>query len=72
MPPVEELADQPSIIDDRAVWRVLPPLLKGYLRAGALVCGAPAFDAEFGTADLFVLLETSQMAARYQQHYLTA
>ena len=69
---VEELADQSPTIDERAARRALPPLLKGYLRAGAAVCGAPAFDAEFGTADLFVLLETSQMAGRYQQHYLTA
>lgn len=35
---------------------VLPPLLKGYLRLGACVCGPPAHDADFGVADLFVLL----------------
>ncbi len=72
MPLVEELAGQAQTIDERAVRRALPPLLKGYLRAGALICGAPAFDVEFGTADLFVLLETRQMTARYQQHYLAA
>ncbi len=35
----------------------LPSLIKGYLRIGALVCGPPALDAEFGTADFFLLLD---------------
>ena len=32
----------------RAALRKLSPILKGYLRAGAMICGAPAYDAEFG------------------------
>ena len=55
--------------DEREVRRRIPPLLKGYLRAGAVVCGEPAFDAEFGTADVLVLLEMEKLTARYQQHY---
>ncbi len=35
----------------------LPSLIKGYLRIGSLVCGPPALDAEFGTADFFLLLD---------------
>ncbi len=70
MPLVETLADEMAdTLNERAALRALPPLVKGYLRAGAVMGGAPAFDAEFGTADLFVLLRTAQMAARYQQHY---
>jgi putative hemolysin len=57
-------------ISEREARRRIPPLLKGYLRAGAVVCGEPAFDVEFGTADVLVLLETAHMTARYQQHYL--
>lgn len=57
--------------DERAVRRRLPPLLKGYLRTGAQVCGAPAFDAEFGTADVLMLMQMEQLTARYQQHYST-
>src|SRR5262245_1215552 len=34
----------------------LPPLIKGYLRLGAYVCGAPAWDPDFNTADLLMLL----------------
>lgn len=62
---------EPMRLNERELRRRIPPLLKGYLRAGAVVCGEPAFDVEFGTADVLVLLETAQMTARYQQHYLT-
>jgi putative hemolysin len=48
----------------------LPPLLKGYLRAGAWVCGEPAWDAEFRTADLPVLLPLERVEQRYARHFL--
>jgi putative hemolysin len=47
-----------------------PPLLKAYLRCGAYVCGEPAWDPEFDTADFFMLLPMSRMAARYAKHFL--
>ncbi|MFF0273473.1 GNAT family N-acetyltransferase [Streptomyces sp. NPDC004330] len=49
----------------------LPPLLRGYLRLGAQVCGAPAHDPEFGTADLFVLLSLRRTHPRYLDHFLS-
>lgn len=45
--------------------RPIPPLLKGYLRMGATVCGAPAWDPEFHTADLLMLLSVERMNAQY-------
>lgn len=48
----------------------VPPLLKGYLRSGAWVCGAPAWDADFHTADLFLLMPLSRLDGRYARHYL--
>jgi putative hemolysin len=48
----------------------LPPLLKGYLRAGAQVCGEPAWDPDFNTADLLLLLTMSRISARYARHFL--
>lgn len=48
----------------------LPPLLKGYLRVGAKVCGAPAWDPDFGVADFPVLLRLSQVNRRYAKHFL--
>jgi putative hemolysin len=48
----------------------VPPLLKGYLRLGAYICGEPAWDPEFGTADLLVLLPMSRLNPRYAWHFL--
>lgn len=48
----------------------MPPLLKGYLRSGAWICGEPAWDADFHCADLFVLLPLARMEDRYARHYL--
>ena len=47
----------------------LPPLIKGYLRAGAYVCGYPAWDPDFNTADLPVLMPMSRLAGRYAKHF---
>jgi putative hemolysin len=48
----------------------IPALLKGYLRLGAWVCGAPAVDADFGVADLFVLLSLDRVDRRYLSYFL--
>ncbi|MEV7589883.1 GNAT family N-acetyltransferase [Streptomyces sp. NPDC090085] len=47
----------------------LPPLLRGYLRLGAWVCGEPALDAAFGCADLYVLLSLRRTNPRYLKHF---
>lgn len=47
-----------------------PPLLKGYLRCGAQLLGAPAWDPDFGTADLPVMLRLADLPARYRRHFL--
>ncbi|WP_367136108.1 GNAT family N-acetyltransferase [Saccharothrix sp. HUAS TT1] len=49
---------------------VLPPLLKGYLRLGAWVCGRPALDVDFGVADLPVLLGMDRVDQRYLKFFL--
>ena len=48
----------------------VPPLVKGYLRAGALICGEPAWDPDFNTADFLVLLPMQGMNERYAKHFL--
>jgi putative hemolysin len=47
-----------------------PPLLRGYLRLGAWVCGPPADDPDFGVADFLVLLSVDRVDPRYLRHYL--
>ncbi|MGW7516503.1 GNAT family N-acetyltransferase [Streptomyces sp. NPDC054796] len=51
--------------------RALPPLLRGYLRLGARVCGEPAHDPEFGVADFYVLLSLRDTDPRYLRHFLS-
>lgn len=47
-----------------------PPLIKGYLRAGAWMCGAPAWDPDFNTADLPILMPMSRIDQKYARHFL--
>lgn len=37
--------------------------------AGAYVCGAPAWDPDFNTADLLMLLPMSRLPPRYARHF---
>jgi len=39
----------------------VPALIRTYLRLGAVICGPPAFDPEFGTADLLLLLDLARL-----------
>lgn len=48
----------------------MPPLLKGYLRAGAQICGAPAWDPDFNTADLLIMLNMNRVDQRYARHFV--
>ena len=48
----------------------LPALLKGYLRLGAQVCGAPAWDAAFNSADLLLVLPLARTNPRYVERLL--
>ena len=47
-----------------------PPLIKGYLRAGAWICGEPAWDPDFNTADLPVLMPMSRLDRKYARHFM--
>lgn len=60
--PVEEL--------DRGLSVEPPPLIKGYLRCGARVLGAPAWDPDFNTADLPLLMRIEDLPAKYRRHFL--
>jgi len=49
-----------------------PALIKGYLRLGAKVLGAPAWDPDFNSADLPMLMRISDLPSRYRKHFLGA
>ncbi len=48
----------------------MPALIKGYLRSGAWICGEPAWDPDFHSADLFMMLPLARLEGRYARHYL--
>jgi putative hemolysin len=43
----------------------VPPLLRGYLRLNAQICGEPALDPEFDVADFVALLDLETANRRY-------
>lgn len=49
---------------------VVPPLIRGYTRLGALLCGEPAWDPDFNTADLLMLLPLAQLNRSYARRLL--
>ncbi|MBT9591332.1 MAG: GNAT family N-acetyltransferase [Thiobacillus sp.] len=49
----------------------LPALIKGYTRLGALMCGEPAWDPDFNTADLLMLLPMAQLNRSYARRFIS-
>ena len=69
--PRPDEAEVAAILADRALVRAaMPPLLKGYITIGAKLLGEPAFDYEFGSFDLPVMLDIWHLPERYRKHFL--
>jgi putative hemolysin len=49
-----------------------PPLIRGYLRMGAVVCGPPAWDPAFHTADVVMVLPMQRMPRRFAERFQRA
>ncbi|HRL29303.1 MAG TPA: GNAT family N-acyltransferase [Ottowia sp.] len=49
-----------------------PALIKGYLRLGTKVLGAPAWDPDFNSADLPMMMRFADLHPRYRKHFLGA
>ena len=47
-----------------------PALIRGYLRCGARILGAPAWDPDFNTADLPMLMRIDDLPPKYRRHFL--
>ena len=60
--PVEALEPKSAI-------RALPPLIKGYLRLGAMFAGEAVIDRQFGSIDVLVLLSVTRLNPRYVNYY---
>jgi putative hemolysin len=44
-----------------------PALIRGYLRLGAKILGAPAWDPDFNTADLPMMMQVKDLPNRYRK-----
>ncbi len=55
--------------DVRAAQRALPPLVKGYLRVGAMVGDGAFVDRQFNTVDVFVLMPVEGITRRYLDRF---
>ena len=66
---IEGLNENPAIQDSDGLFASLPSLIKGYLRVGAKLCGPPALDLEFGTTDLFLLLDILEISGDYLKRF---
>ena len=59
-------------IDTRAAARALPPLIKGYLRVGAMVGDGGFIDHQFNTVDVFVIMPVDRITSRYAARFVGA
>lgn len=64
---MERLGHHP--LDERRAWRGLPPLVRGYVQAGASVGDGAVIDAQFGTVDVFMLIATAAIGDRYRSRF---
>ncbi len=53
----------------REIINQLPPLIKGYLRAGSFVGDGAVIDRQFNTTDVCLIVETEKLTQRYRRHY---
>lgn len=59
----------PGLLDERAAFRALPPLVKGYLRLGATFGDGVVVDPDFGTTDVFAMLAVGAIGGRYRRRF---
>jgi len=56
-------------VDARAALQALPPLLKGYLRLGAVIGDGAVIDDQFGTTDVLIVMPVERLNPRYVTYY---
>lgn len=56
-------------VDARQALNSLPPLIKGYLRLGAMIGDGAVVDHQFGTTDVCMILPVARISQRYIDFY---
>jgi putative hemolysin len=63
------LRQDTEVKNHREILRKLPPLIRGYLNVGVLVCGLPAVNPDFGSVVIFILLDIEKISPSYREHF---
>jgi putative hemolysin len=56
-------------IDQKEALRLLPPLIKGYLRLGACIGDGAVIDHQFGTTDVLIVLPVAEIKTKYVAYF---
>jgi len=56
-------------IDPKAAIRALPPLIKGYVRAGTFIGDGAVVDHQFGTTDVLIYFPVSRFTPRFLSRF---
>lgn len=56
-------------VNEKAAFAALPPLIKGYLRAGGQVGKGAVVDYDYNTTDVGIVVEIKQVTDKYVQRY---
>jgi putative hemolysin len=56
--------------DKKAGFASLPPLIKGYIRVGATIGDGCVIDNLCKTTDVSIIVDSSRIARRYQEHFV--
>jgi putative hemolysin len=59
----------PGSYDVRQAERMVPPLIKGYLRLGGFVGDGAVIDTQFDTTDVCIVVKTDLITEKYYRHY---
>jgi len=58
-----------SAFEVRDALRALPPMIKGYVRAGCKIGDGAVVDRQFGTTDVLIYLPVADIAPRYKSRF---
>ncbi len=61
---------QKDKIDKKEALKLLPALLKGYIRTGCMVGNGAVIDNVCKTTDVCIIMDTTKIAKRYSQHFV--
>jgi L-ornithine Nalpha-acyltransferase len=56
-------------VELRGALRAMPPMIKGYIRAGCFIGDGAVVDEQFGTTDVLILFPVSELNERYSSKF---